>query len=291
LKQTTTWHSPRLATDVRVARWGTFGTPVLLFPTAGGDFEECERFLVLDALAPLLDAGRMKLYSVDSVAGKTWFDPASRPRTRARMQRAFLDFVAGELVPAIRADCRTPDIEVVVTGASIGAFNALAALCRHPDLFRAAVCLSGTYDLEKYLEGQRSEDFYHASPLHFVPNLPDDHALLTRARQRFVLLAHGEGRYEDPEQSWRVAHVLGSRRIPNRVDSWGPAWPHDWPTWRAMWPRYLDTLVEPAAENATGDLTTGETTTADGAIPGGAPPSGRAGGGAEATSQAPPRTP
>jgi esterase/lipase superfamily enzyme len=42
-----------------MARWGTFGTPVLLFPTAGGDFEEIERFLMIKVLSPLIDAGKI----------------------------------------------------------------------------------------------------------------------------------------------------------------------------------------------------------------------------------------
>ena len=37
-----------------------------------------------------------------------------------------------------------------------------------------------------------------------------------------------------------MANVLGARGIPNRVDPWGPDWHHDWPTWRAMLPKYLD---------------------------------------------------
>jgi esterase/lipase superfamily enzyme len=37
--------------------------------------------------------------------------------------------------------------------------------------------------------------------------------------------------------------VLGSQGIPNRVDDWGPEWEHDWGTWRAMLPKYLDELV------------------------------------------------
>ena len=31
--------------------------------------------------------------------------------------------------------------------------------------------------------------------------------------------------------------------IPNRVDSWGADYPHDWTTWREMLPKYLGELV------------------------------------------------
>lgn len=245
MKKASSWYSKRVETDVEVVRWGTYGTPVLLFPTAGGDAEECERFLMIDALASLIDAGRMKLYSCDSVAGQTWLTGDHSDGHRIWMQNQFDAFVYHELIPAIRNDCDTPDIEVVACGASMGAFNALASVCRHPDVFRHAICMSGTYDIEKYLEGPKTQAFMAASPLHFLPQMPeDDH--LARVRERFVLLTHGEGRWEDPEESWRVAAALGKRGIPNRVDPWGTEWDHDWPTWRHMLPRYLDECVDPA---------------------------------------------
>jgi esterase/lipase superfamily enzyme len=75
-----------------------------------------------------------------------------------------------------------------------------------------------------------------------VPGLPDDRQLLT-LRRRFVLLATGQGRYEDPGQSWKAAHVLGSRGIPNRVDLWDADWHHDWMTWRAMLPAYVEEML------------------------------------------------
>jgi esterase/lipase superfamily enzyme len=71
-----------------------------------------------------------------------------------------------------------------------------------------------------------------------VPTLGGVH--LEKLRTRFVLLISGEGRAEDIGESWRLANVLGKQGIPNRVDSWGPEWHHDWPTWRKMLPQVLD---------------------------------------------------
>jgi esterase/lipase superfamily enzyme len=147
-----------------------------------------------------------------------------------------------EVVPAIRQDCRNDGIEIVTAGASIGAFNAVASVCRHPDVFRAAIGMSGTYDLEPWLNGEFYEDFYFSSPLHYLPGLEDGHHL-SMLRQRFVLLTYGQGRWEDPNESWRVANLLGSKGVPNRVDPWGPEWDHDWPAWRAMLPQYLSELT------------------------------------------------
>jgi esterase/lipase superfamily enzyme len=214
---------------------------VLLFPTAGGDAEECERFHLVGACGELLEAGRVKIYSIDNVAGRAWLS-GEPPRYCSFLQNRFDAFIYHELVPAIRADCQSPAIEVAAAGASIGAFNAVASLCRHPDVFRLAIGLSGTYDLTRWLQGEWNPDFYFSSPLHYLPDLQngDQLALL---RRRFALLATGEGRWEDPGQSWRMAQVLGAKGIPNRVEPWGTDYDHDWPTWRQMLPHYLAQLA------------------------------------------------
>ena len=69
-KTASRWHSERVGQEVTLVRWGHFGTPVLLFPTAGGDAEEAERMGTVSAGWPLSEAGRIKVYSCDSVAGR-----------------------------------------------------------------------------------------------------------------------------------------------------------------------------------------------------------------------------
>ena len=233
------WHTHRLPCPARVVRWGHYGAPLLLFPTAGGDCEEAERQGLIGALAGLIDAGRIKVYSVDSVAGQHWISRQHSPEYCSRVQNLFDAYIYEEVVPLIRNDCQAHGIEVLAAGASIGAFNAVASLCRHPDAFRWALGMSGTYDLSRYLGGRWNDDFYFSSPLHFVPGLGEGWPL-DALRRRFALLATGSGRWEDPGESWRLAHVLGSKGIPNRVDDWGPGVDHDWPTWLRMLPQYLN---------------------------------------------------
>ena len=59
-------------------------------------------------------------------------------------------------MPAIRTDCRDDGVEVVAAGASLGAFMAVAVACRYPWLFRAAVGMSGSYDLERAVRASRA---------------------------------------------------------------------------------------------------------------------------------------
>lgn len=242
-KESSTWRSPSLDRDVQLVRWGEVGRPVLIFSTAGGDAEEVERFHLIDALSELLEEERIKAYSVDSLAGRAWLTESNSCADGARVQNEYDACISREVVPAIRQDCGDDDIEIIVAGASIGAFNAVAALCRHPQIFSHAICMSGTYDLEKFLEGPKTPEYFEASPLDFLPELPEGEHL-EAIRRRFVLLTHGEGRWEDPAQSWRMAEALGGRGIPNRVDAWSEDHDHDWPTWREMLPKYLGEMLD-----------------------------------------------
>lgn len=232
------WYSPRLERDVHVIRWGHFGTPVLVFPTAGGDAEEIERFHLVGSVRHLIDAGRIKVYSIDSIPGRAWISGEHSPEYCSLLQNRFDAFVYEELAPAIRVDCSSHDIEIIAAGASIGAFNAVASVCRHADVFKLAIGMSGTFDLSKYLNGRMNDDFYFSSPLHYLPNLEGEE--LERLRTRLLVLPSGEGEWEDIGESWRLANVLGAKGVPNRVDPWGPGYRHDWETWRQMLPRYLD---------------------------------------------------
>jgi esterase/lipase superfamily enzyme len=240
MKHVDCWYSPRLQKDMHIVRWGHYGRPLLLFPTAGGDPEEVERFHLVNRLQPFIDEGRLKVYSIDSLNGRVWMtDPSIAHRVWVHKQ--FDEYVRQEVVPWIFHDCRTDFIEVFAAGASIGALNALSSVCRHPDIFRAAICISGTYDIQRWLEGQWIDDFYFVSPLQFVPGLSGHH--LDQLRNCFVILATGQGRWEAPGESWKVARVLGQQGIPNRVDLWDHSWDHDWETWRHMLPQYVGELL------------------------------------------------
>lgn len=232
------WYSRRVNSAVTLARWGEVGQPVLILPTAGGDAEEIERMGVIRVLGPLLEQQKIKVYSCDSVAGRTWFHKEGSPAHRMWMQDQFHWFVRDEVVPAIRMDCKDPDAQVWTAGASIGAFHAAALVCRFPDIFTKALAMSGTFNLMRFIEVDTpTDDYRRASPLNFVPHLHGHH--LDVLQKRFILFATGEGRWENIGESFALANVLGAKGIPNYVDSWGKDTHHDWVTWRAMMPKYL----------------------------------------------------
>ena len=112
MKAVEAWHSERTNTDIRLVRWGVTGAPVLVFPTAGGDAEEIERWHLVGSLGGLLGAGRIKVYSVDSVAGQSWMNHDD-PRHSMWLQNQFASAVYNEVVPAIRKDCNDDAIEML----------------------------------------------------------------------------------------------------------------------------------------------------------------------------------
>lgn len=237
------WYSSRLQCDVTLARWGFSGQPILAFPTAGGDAEEIERFKMIQALEPLLAAGRVKIYSCDSVAGRAFFDEQQHVEHRMYLTNQFHHYVKHEVAPAIRTDCRTPDIPIWAIGASIGAFHAVAVTCRFPDLFHRALGMSGSYELLRFVGHPPPTDYFRvSSPLHFIPTLAGPH--LELLRKRYIHLASGEGKWENIGESFRMGNLLGEKGIPNWVESWGDV-DHDWVTWRAKLPEYLDAWTAP----------------------------------------------
>jgi esterase/lipase superfamily enzyme len=235
------WFSDRLQDEITLIRWGTFGRPVLILPSAGGDAEEIERNGLVDACGQLLAEGRIKLYSVDSVAGQAMMTKRGSPEHRLWLLNQFHECIRREVVPAIHADLGGQDMDVIAGGASIGAFNAVAVLCRYPEVFSAAIGMSGSYRVERFYDEAWSQDLYFSAPLQFLPSL--DGAQLEQLRQRFVILASGEGRWENVGETWKMASALGAKGIPNRVDNWGTEWDHEWTTWRAMLPQYLTELT------------------------------------------------
>ena len=81
-----------------------------MFPTAGGDAEEIERFHLVTAVGEFLADGKVKLYSVDSLAGRAWLTEDSTQRLgRDAVQNQFDAAIYHEVLPAIRKDCGDDD--------------------------------------------------------------------------------------------------------------------------------------------------------------------------------------
>jgi esterase/lipase superfamily enzyme len=198
---------------------------------------------MIDAVRPLIEDGRAKLYCVDSLDAESWSNRSVPLEERARRHGVYENWVLTDVVPSIVADCGGGQVEIATVGSSLGAFHAVLFALRRADLFPLAIGLSGNYDPSTWHGwGDRGDATYFANPVDFVPNLHGDH--LDGLRQRLsVLLVVGQGQWEDTTGSLastrHFAHLLGEKGLRVELDVWGHDVPHDWPSWRAQLAHHL----------------------------------------------------
>lgn len=238
-KEVHVWHSHRIGGNMRVAVYGHWGMPLLMFPTAAADFEEYERFHLIGAIKPLIDAGKVKVFSIDSVNQHTWMNNGLHPAERARRHTFYDAYVTKEVVPFIWNHQGNRG-RIVTTGCSLGAYHAMNSLLRHPDLFGGTIAMSGTYHMKQFIGNYVDDNVYFHSPLYYMPNL-HDHGTLEALRHSNIHILSGTGDYEDPSQSARLARDLWAKGVHADLDLWGRDMRHDWPTWRKMLPYVLST--------------------------------------------------
>lgn len=222
---------------MEIAVYGHYGFALLLLPTAAADYLEYERFLMLDVLKPHIDAGKVKVFSINSINAEAWLNNQMHPRHKSIRHQQFNGYVEHEVIPFIRTHT-SADTPIITTGASLGALHAANLYFRRPDLIQGTIAMSGIYDLTTYTKGHFDEDVYFNSPAHYLPNLEGPYLHMLR-RARNIHILSGSGDYEDPDSSRQLSGILSAKGIPHELDIWGWDMRHDWPTWRAMLPHYV----------------------------------------------------
>jgi esterase/lipase superfamily enzyme len=225
----------------RVAAYGHYGRPVLVFPTESGYATEFADRGAVAAVGDLIEAGRAKLYCVDSFDGGTWSAAGIPLEERARRHGAYESWILDAVVPHIRAD--TGDGEIVTAGCSMGAFHALNFAFKRADLFPLALCFSGNYDPTSWRGwGEQGDALYFNNPIAYAGNLHGDHLDWLRSRLSLLLVC-GQGQWEDTtgslDSTRRMASLLADKGIRHELDLWGYDVPHDWPSWRAQLAHHL----------------------------------------------------
>jgi esterase/lipase superfamily enzyme len=239
-RELASWFSPALQKEMPIVSYGDFGFALLLVPTAAADYLEYERFQLMEILAPYINNGKLRVFSINSINNESWLNNEMAGAHKAIRHNQFNEYVFNEVVPFIK-NATSPDTPIITCGASFGALHSMNLFLKRPDLINGVIAMSGVYDLADYSKGYFDEQVYLNSPMHYIPNL-DDHKILEEIRKsKHIHILTGSGDYEDPDASRYFAGVLYSKGITYELDIWGPEWKHDWPTWRAMLPMYLET--------------------------------------------------
>ena len=234
------WYSQNLNADMPIVTYGHHGPALLMFPSAAADYLEYERFYLIDSIKHHIEAGKVKVFSINSINSESWLNDQIAPRQKAERHQQYNKYIVEEVYPFIKKSLGDGDEPTIYTsGVSFGALHALNTLLRKPELFAGTLAMSGVYDLKSYSKGYFDEDVYFNSPMDYIPNLTDE-TLLSQMRKKKIILYTGSGEYEDPSGSWKMAEALGAKQIPNYVECWDHTYRHDWPTWREMLPAAID---------------------------------------------------
>lgn len=225
---------------MEIAVYGHYGFALLMFPTAAADFLEYERFQLIDAIKPFIDAGKLKAFSINSINSESWLNREMLPEHKAIRHQQYNEYVTREVVPFIKNHC-SQETPIITTGASLGALHAANSFFRRPDLFEGTIAMSGSYDLKAYSDGYYDDNCYFNSPVDYLSNLTDEHILNQLRSKHHIYILSGQGDYEAPDRSVQLGRILSAKGIPHQVDLWGYDVPHDWPTWRSMLPHVLGT--------------------------------------------------
>ena len=220
--------------------YGHYGRPVLAFPAERGRAWDWQDQGMIDALGGLLEAGRVKLYCVDSFDAASWSDPELPLEERARQHGRYESWILDQVVPFIQHDTGG---EIATVGISLGAFHAVNFALKRADLFPLAIGLSGNYDPAAWNGwGERGAAAYFNNPLDYVEHLGGDHLDWLRDRIS-ILLVCGQGMWEDTtgalDSTRALAGRLAAKGIRHELDLWGHDVPHDWPSWRAQIAHHL----------------------------------------------------
>src|SRR5437762_11159984 len=141
-RRTTAWFSENLSAEMPLVAYGHAGYPLLMFPTAAADYLEYERFHLVEAIRPLIEAGRIRAYSINSVNRYSLLNEQMPPRLKAELLTRYDRYITDEVLPLIRNENEEKYARPITTGASLGAFLAANQYFKHPDLFRGTIPMS-----------------------------------------------------------------------------------------------------------------------------------------------------
>jgi esterase/lipase superfamily enzyme len=239
-REITSWYSNRLNMDMPIVTYGHFGFALLLVPTASADYLEYERFELIDAIAPYINEGKVKVFSINSINNHSWMNYQMEGAHKAIRHNEFNEYVYNEVIPFIKNNT-SPETPIIVCGASFGALHSMNLFLKRPDLINGVIAMSGVYDLMEYSRGYWDEQVYLNSPMQYMPNLSDEWQLNKIRESNRIYILSGQGEYEAPDAAKAFASILYDKGINYELDLWGQDIRHDWSTWRLMLPHILST--------------------------------------------------
>jgi esterase/lipase superfamily enzyme len=224
------WHSPALNREMELLAAGEAGTPMLVFPTAGGRFCDFESRGMLGVLSEKIERGELHVFCVDSVDNESWFNTNVHPYDRLMRHIAYEQYILNEVLPLIRGT--NESAQLMTTGCGFGGYHAFNCAMKYPGVVSACVSMSGCFDVKPFADGYYDNNLYFNNPVDYLPNLTDRWFLDRYAAMRIVLAA---GEHDEwLGQNIRMHDILNNRGIEHVFDVWTEDSGGSWPMWQRM---------------------------------------------------------
>jgi len=189
---------------------------------------------LIDGLRSKIDSGEVQVCCVDPIDGEAWYNEGAPGQWKLRRYQQFERYLTDEVLPLIRIKAEREDL--ILFGASFGAYHAMNFAFRHPELASRVVAFSGLFEIERFLGGYWEEDCYFQSPAAYAPNLPSHEA--GRLQHIGFVVATGEHDHLVNHNRW-FADVLRGKGLNVYSEVWPGVFGHDWPFWNRNLPRFV----------------------------------------------------
>lgn len=240
-----TLQSNDLSRAIEVEVYGDAGQPVIVLPEGDSSFASWSEGGMIDALAPLVDSGMMRLVCTDSVDLMGWYSRYAVPEYRLSNIKNFFKFVEKDLLPFVASTCGD-DRPPVLAGAGMGALNACVLMLSRPQLFGGLLALSGTYDARRFVVGELPEGWEDVSPVDMVPALPQRGKAVRLLSGLPLAFVCGQDASEDGIDTQRaLEQAFEDRGIDATFEYWGYDVRHDWEWWRKEAAEMLPAVLSP----------------------------------------------
>lgn len=227
------YYSHCIGRDIEMLVYGHWGHPVLIFPTTMGKYYQAKDFQLTESARGLVEAGKVKLYCVDSIDRDSWYGKHLHPSMRVRNAIQYDRFLNDELVPAMQSECNVG--KIAVAGCSFGGFQAANFAFKHPEKVSHLFTMGAAFDIRSFLSGYYDDNVYFNNPPDYLPN--SDNSNLW---QMDIVLGTCSADFCKADNE-RLSGILASKNINHWLDiRWHGT--HDWPIWREMFPEYLSRI-------------------------------------------------
>lgn len=226
--------SRMLGREIEFKVYGTAGVPVLALPARGGRFYDWENNGMPDAVASLLNAGKIQLFTADGIDAESLLAGDVSFRRRAEMQEKYFNYLSSELAARIRELNGDKKAAIWCVGVDTGAVQAVSCRLRRPEVFAGAIGLSGLYNVTRFLGDTTDDLVLRNAPLAALAEDGIlDKKLLAKAEENSLILCAGQGGYEDDAlaDTRALSAALEAAGLPAHCEIWGSDVSHDWYWW------------------------------------------------------------